>query len=412
MTPRALGLFEAVGVELEYMIVAARGLSVLPVADAVLRAAAGEVVSEVAMGPLSWSNELCLHVIELKTNGPAPGLAGLASSFAGDVTRINAILAPLGGRLMPGGAHPFMDPARETRLWDHEYSPVYAAYDRIFGCTGHGWSNLQSMHINLPFAGDEQFGRLHAAIRLLLPIMPALAASTPMLDARYTGFMDSRLEVYRANSSRVPRVTGLVVPEPVFTKADYERVILEPMYAAIAPLDSEGILQHEWLNSRGAIARFERDAIEIRVLDAQERPAADLSVAALVTATLAALCREQFGSFAGQRQWATQPLAELLLRCLRDAERTPIADAGYARALGYAGPLPCTAGDLWRHLAGVVPAPPDGLDRALEVILDQGCLARRLARALGAEPDAGRILGVYERLCACLRDNEPFLGLP
>jgi gamma-glutamyl:cysteine ligase YbdK (ATP-grasp superfamily) len=409
MTAGALGLFEAVGVELEYMIVASRGLAVMPVADEVLRAAAGEIVSEVAMGPLAWSNELCLHVIELKTNGPAPGLAGLSAAFAGDVARINAILAPLGGRLMPGGAHPFMDPARETRLWNHEYSPVYAAYDRIFGCTGHGWSNLQSMHINLPFAGDDEFGRLHAAIRLLLPIMPALAASTPMLDSRLTGLMDSRLAAYRLNSRRLPRITGLVVPEPVFTRAEYERVILDPMYADIAPLDPDGILRHEWLNSRGAIARFERDAIEIRVLDMQERPAADLAVAALVTAALGALCREDFGGFAGQRQWPVAPLAELFSRCVRDADAAVVADAAYARELGYPGPLPCSAGDLWRSLAARLPAPPDGLDEPARVILEQGCLARRLTAALGPAPDAARIGRVCERLCACLRDNEPFV---
>ncbi|MBF0514864.1 MAG: glutamate--cysteine ligase, partial [Desulfovibrionaceae bacterium] len=374
MTKRALGLFEAVGLELEYMIVAARGLSVLPVADEALRAAAGSVVSEIEMGRLSWSNELCLHVIELKTNGPAPDLRGLAAAFSGDVSRINAILAPLGGRLMPGGAHPFMDPARETKLWNHEYSQVYEAYDRIFQCTGHGWSNLQSMHINLPFAGDEEFGRLHAAIRLLLPIMPALAASTPMLDARPTGFMDSRLMAYRDNSRRVPSVAGLVVPEPVFTRAGYERAVLEPMYADIAPHDPQGILRHEWLNSRGAIARFERGAIEIRVLDTQERPAADLAVAALATGALEALCRERFGSFASQKEWAAAPLAELLWRCARDADEAVVDDPRYARALGFHGPMPCTAADLWRALARVAPEPPDGLGEALRIILEQGCL--------------------------------------
>ncbi|NJL28684.1 MAG: glutamate--cysteine ligase, partial [Thermoanaerobaculia bacterium] len=170
-------LFEVVGVELEYMIVDRETLAVRPVADEVLRAVAGEIVSDVETGELAWSNELVLHVIELKTNGPAPRLAGLEAFFERDVRRINELLAPLGGRLMPTAMHPWMDPHTETRLWPHEYSPVYEAYDRIFGCRGHGWSNLQSLHLNLPFTGDEEFARLHAAVRLLLPILPALAAS-------------------------------------------------------------------------------------------------------------------------------------------------------------------------------------------------------------------------------------------
>ena len=47
MTDKSLHLFEAVGIELEYMIVAEGSLDVLPVADKVLAAAAGQVVAEV-----------------------------------------------------------------------------------------------------------------------------------------------------------------------------------------------------------------------------------------------------------------------------------------------------------------------------------------------------------------------------
>ncbi len=139
------------------------------------------------MGAISWSNELVAHVVELKTSEPAAALAGLAQAFAEHVRRINDLLRPLGARLMPTGMHPWMDPARETRLWPHDYSEVYANFDRIFDCRGHGWSNLQSVHLNLPFADDEEFGRLHAAIRLLLPILPALAASSPIVERRTTG---------------------------------------------------------------------------------------------------------------------------------------------------------------------------------------------------------------------------------
>lgn len=405
----SIGLFEAVGVELEYMIVRADDLSVLPVADQLLKSAAGKIVSEVDMGALRWSNELPLHVIELKTNGPAPGLAGLAQAFAHDLARMNALLAPLGGRLMPGGAHPLMDPHRETRLWDHEYSPVYQAYDRIFHCRGHGWSNLQSMHLNLPFHGDEEFGRLHAAVRLLLPILPGLAASTPLLDGRVTGFLDSRLEVYRNNSLQVPEVTGLVVPEPVFAQAAYQELILAPMYRAIAPLDPEGVLQEEWLNARGAIARFERDTIEIRLLDSQECPRADLAVAGLVLETAKALAEERFTGIKEQQAWETAPLADLLLEGIRHGERAVVRDPAYLRALGIPGCQPCAVADIWAHLARTLLPPEAQRDPALATILTHGPLARRLLTALGPGPDVEAIRRVYRTLCDCLDGNEPFV---
>jgi gamma-glutamyl:cysteine ligase YbdK (ATP-grasp superfamily) len=256
-----LGLFEAFGVELEYMIVDADTLDVRPAADELLAAVGGGYEVEVELGPVAWSNELALHVVEIKTNGPVASLGGLGALFQEHVGRIGSLLAPLDARLLPGGMHPWMDPHAELRLWPHENNRIYATFDRIFGCRGHGWANLQSTHINLPFGDDEEFGRLHAATRLVLPILPGIAASSPFVDGAPSGLMDARLDAYRTNSARVPSVTGHVIPEPVFTRAAYEGRLLQGIYDDLAPLDPEGVLRHEWVNARGCIARFDREVL-------------------------------------------------------------------------------------------------------------------------------------------------------
>ena len=184
MTEATLGLFEGFGIEIEYAIVDAASLDVRPIADALLAAEAGELTGDVLRGRMAWSNELARHVIEVKTTEPEPGLAGLAELFAGEVRRVESRLAPLGARLMPTGMHPWMDPAREFAVWPHGERTIYDAFDRIFDCRGHGWANLQSAHLNLPFDGDDEFGRLHGAIRALLPLLPALAASSPFVEGR------------------------------------------------------------------------------------------------------------------------------------------------------------------------------------------------------------------------------------
>ena len=74
-----------------------------------------------------------------------------------------------------------MNPLTDTELWKHSYSEVYELYNRIFNCKGHGWSNVQSTHINLPFFDDKEFEKLHAAIRIILPLIPGLCASSPIL---------------------------------------------------------------------------------------------------------------------------------------------------------------------------------------------------------------------------------------
>ncbi|MBW7905575.1 MAG: glutamate--cysteine ligase [Phycisphaerae bacterium] len=407
MNTPSFHLFERYGVELEYMLVQRDTLDVAPLADVVLRDAAGETVSDVERDGLCWSNELALHVLELKTARPAPVLAGLAETFQRGVHQVNALAAVHGAVLLPSAMHPWMDPHTQTRLWPHDNSEVYAAFNRVFDCRGHGWSNLQSVHLNLPFAGDEEFGRLHAAIRLLLPLMPALAASSPIVDGRPSGLADTRLEVYRRNCARVPLVTGRVIPEPVFTREQYERGILRPMYAAIAPHDPEGVLQHEWLNARGAIARFDRSTIEIRVLDVQECPQADLAVVELLVAVLRAMVHERWAGAAAQRAWPVETLERVLLGTSRAGGEWLIEDEDYLLQFGCRGPM--RAAEVWRRLAESVVGGEDAWGAPLLTILTHGTLSARLSAAAGAAPAREHLRMIYRRLSECLRAGTPFV---
>ena len=382
--PAPLSLFAGFGVELEYMIVDSQSLSVRPIADALLEAGAGEPTGDVERGEICWSNELVAHVVELKVNSPAPALEPLPGLFQQNVREIQSLLDPLSARLMPAAMHPWMNPERETHLWPGEYSTVYETFDRIFGCQGHGWANLQSVHLNLPFANDAEFARLHAAIRLILPILPALTASSPVMDGRVTGLMDNRLEVYRTNSRKIPSVAGQVIPEQAFSEAEYQARILKPLYAEIAPHDPAGVLRNEWLNARGAIARFSRNAIEIRVMDAQECPLADVSICAAVVAVLRDLVAERWSPLAAQQALDVAPLAAILLPTIRDAEQAVIDNGEYLALFGYPG-TSCTTGELWQHLIGScagLTATQGPWTAPLQTILQQGPLARRIVRAL------------------------------
>ena len=410
--PRRLNLFEAFGVELEYMIVAQDSLDVRPVTDRLIEAESGRIQSEIDLGRISWSNELALHVVELKTTTPEADLTLLTDDFQQHVVRINRRLAAMhpAAQLIPSAMHPWMDPFREMQLWPHEYSSVYEAYNRIFDCRGHGWANLQSVHLNLPFHGDEQFGRLHAAVRLLLPILPGLAASSPMRDGRLTGIMDNRLDVYQGNSARIPSLAGHVIPEAVFTEEEYRRRIFQRMYDDIAPLDPDGVLQDEFLNSRGAIARFDRGSIEIRVIDIQECPAADLAVLQAIVAVLKALCTEEWCTLASQQSVAVEPLYRILSACIRDADEAVIHDDAFLSLFGYQDSQ-CTVKQLWRFLMNrASPELNPASEHALEVILSLGPLARRLAAIVQQRgTERSQLRPVFADLCRALANGEMLL---
>ncbi len=401
-----LGLFEGFGVELEYMVVNEGSLDVAPIVDELFLKYAGSYVSDIERGPLSWSNELVNHVVELKTTMPVGTLDGVAAAFQRDVQEINRMLGEYDARLLPTGMHPWMDPATETKLWPHDNDTIYKAFDRIFDCSGHGWSNLQSAHLNLPFDGDLEFGKLHAAIRLILPLIPALSASTPFIDGRRGGALDERLAVYRFNAKRIPSVCGRVIPEPVYTRAAYEKELLGKIYADIAPHDPEGILQDEFLNARGAIARFGRGSIEIRIIDTQECPAADLAIIALVVTTLENLVRERWSSGAEQAAWPTDRLADIYDRVVVDGDLAVIEDERYLQAFGVSagGGGKATAAEVWHAVLEQVVGAPRLQQHlpSLSVLTKGGPLSRRILRRAGQNPTREKLHEVYAELSQCL----------
>ncbi|MDB5904343.1 MAG: glutamate--cysteine ligase [Betaproteobacteria bacterium] len=410
---RARHLFEGCGIELEYMLVDRASLDVHPIADRVLKDASGAngPVNDYSRGELAWSNELVMHVLELKNVQPTTDLAGLAERFQDEVVGMNRLLGRYGARLLPGGMHPWMNPATQTRLWPHDNAAVYRAYDRLFDCRTHGWANLQAAHVNLPFAGDAEFARLHAAVRVILPILPALAAASPYCDGHAGGILDCRMEAYRRNADAVPELNGSIIPEIVSSRAEYDERILAPMYRAVAPHDPEKVLAHEWLNARGAIARFDRNAIEIRVLDTQEHPRADVAFAAIVMDLAQTLCESVYHKPDPAAQLPTRTLADIFIACTHEADRARISSPEYLALFGMQR-RDCDARALWQFIAerlNRTNAPHAGVWRpTLEHVLARGPLARRLLRAVGPRPSRSALHELYAALAEALERGTPF----
>ncbi|WP_026475523.1 carboxylate-amine ligase [Alkaliflexus imshenetskii] len=405
---KTFSLFEVIGVELEYMIVDRETLAVKPVCDKLLSHAAGKLVSDYDNGAIAWSNEIVNHVVELKTNGPVNTLEGLDSHFHTNVLQINDILLQYNAMLLPSGAHPWMNPFTETKLWEHEYNEIYALYNRIFDCRGHGWSNLQSTHINLPFSGDEEFAILHAAIRLILPLIPAISASTPLLDGRLTGFIDSRLEAYRHNQDKIPSIAGKIVPEAVFSQNEYHERIFKKIVDDITPYDKDGVLEYQFLNSRGAIARFDRGAIEIRLIDIQECPRADLAIVACIVALLKKLTRGDFIPLEAQQAWSEHRLYDILLDTIQHGEDAIIHNPEYLKLWGMPD-KPVTASELWKYLLPLLKMEMDSESfNDVAFIVEKGTLSSRIINALNGDTSLERQMKIYRQLSESLITNQLF----
>ena len=456
-------IWERFGVEMEFMIVDRDTLNVLPRADVPLgKDKDGNQLSDIEYDDIGLSNELVSHVLEFKCAHPKSTFDGLGKRFFHEIRRANKKLEKINAMLLPSACHPFMDPA-EMKLWPYDCLDIYQTYDRIFNCKGHGWANLQSTHLNLSFDGDEEFGELHAAIRLILPLIPAIAASSPYLDGKYTGYRDARINVYRHNQDKVPEITGQVIPEQAYSYDEYNKMIFDKVKKAIAPYDTEHLLNHFFLNSRGAIARFDRGAIEIRLVDIQECPNADIAIAELEIATLKAIVNGKFaasrsgnaagssdsatGNAAGSsasseniaansvphtlkeyreflRNFDTTRLAELLNKTVKDAENATIDWSEYLAVFGMnfatasastspaatpAATSPAntiTAGDLWKHIYSIVKNDLTEVSQSvMEKMLERGTLSSALYKALGDSPSHEAFVSEYKKLADCLAHN-------
>lgn len=405
-----LHLFEAFGVELEYMIVDKETLNVKPITEVLLTEESGEISGEVEHGEIAWSNELVSHVIEIKSNGPKSDLNILAENFQKNIADINNRLSSHNAMLMSSAAHPWMNPSTETLLWPHDSNEVYLAYDRIFNCKGHGWSNLQSTHINLPFYDDEEFSKLHTAIRFLLPLIPGLTASSPILNAKFTGYYDRRLYYYERNQSKIPVLTGKVIPERIYSKHGYQKYIYDKIAEAILPFDTDNILKPIWLNSRGAIARFDRGAIEIRIIDLQECPKADMSVVALIVQLLKLLVEGQLVSFEKQKSFETSALQEIFHVVVKDGSKALVEKSAYLNALGFEHSV--NAGKIWQDLIGIVcekfPEEMNPWRDSLIQMTSNGTLSERIVEALNGDYSRENLKSVYQKLADCLNQNQLF----
>ena len=399
-------IFSVLGLEIEYMLVDRDTLDIQPKSDRILHQLAGEPVSEVSLGDIAISNELVMHVLELKNNGPKPRTAPVAAQFQQAILQLQPILEAHHLQLLPTAAHPWMNPLTQTHRWPYGNREVYEQYDAIFDCRGHGWANLQSMHMNLPFSNDHEFSQLHNTIRMILPLLPALAASSPLIEGKPTGLLDSRLFFYEKNQQRIPSITGDVTLEFVQSAAEYHEKILAPMYRDIKPFDPLGILQHQWLNSRGAIAKFDISAIEIRLLDSQECVNADIAIAHAIQAILHRWHEQS-------RLHLEQPcdsgrLKAIYDRSIKDGLNTRIDDTLVLDQWQ----LPkrnMTARDVWSFLIERVSADlTQTSQEALAHILRHGNLSERILRACQNVYTRETIERVYRQLGNCLLTNQMF----
>lgn len=269
-------------------------LKALPIVNKIIKDFHGRIVNFVEQPHFTFGKEIQLHVMEVKPNAPFRSPEIFEETMQEAVLNLTDFLeSKYNAHLLGTGMHPLLK-LEETGVWPHRHRKIYQAYSDVFDLNRHGWLNIQSFQLNIPYSNEKSAIFLHNMLAEICAYLPAMSASSPIYEGKLGEHVDNRLFFYAINQKEVPSVTGDVIPEYIFSVGQYRKEVIEKYSLDLANAGAnECLLFKEWVNSRGVIFRFERKAIEIRIMDEQECVKSDVALSCFIRAVLRGLMEEK-----------------------------------------------------------------------------------------------------------------------
>ena len=407
---RRYPLFSAYSLSVEHAIVDRTTLQVLPLASVVLEALASVPVAEGERHDVELAPGVAAHTLVLRNTKVMRKTPKWAHKLAVLSAQAQRILDAHNATVLSGGAHPFYVPARDASVGNGLPPEVRTVCDALFDTRKHGWSNDQGLKLGLYFDKADEFAKAHAAVRLLLPLIPGLAAASPILEGKITDAMDARLDAHFTAFARVPELVGPMVPEAVFDTDAHDRAILSPIAQALVAHDSGNVLDAHTMDARGATTQFDPGIIHLHVIDAQECPNADLAVVEFIIAVLKALVNGRWVSNYLQRAWAADELRAILLDTIKEGDQAMIGNRDYLLMFGLMQQEAMPALKVWQHLfVELYPELSPAARTHIAHILEHGTLATRIMARAGKRPTAEKLREAYAALAQSHSANAAFL---
>jgi gamma-glutamyl:cysteine ligase YbdK (ATP-grasp superfamily) len=227
--------------------------------------------------------------MEVKASSPFKSPTQFEETMQNAVSTLNHIVRNHGALLLGTGMHPLLK-LKDTAIWPHYHRKIYQEYGKIFNLNQHGWLNIQSFHLNLPYQKEADGILMHNLLGNLCAYLPAVAASSPIYEGKNGLDTDNRLQFYKINQKEIQSITGEVIPEYASSFSQYKRDVIGRYSEDLAKAGAgKTLLFREWVNSRGVIFRFDRSALEIRVMDEQECVKSDVALSCFIRSALRGL---------------------------------------------------------------------------------------------------------------------------
>jgi glutamate---cysteine ligase / carboxylate-amine ligase len=272
-TATAREVFEAskdftVGLEEEFAILDPVTLELASRFDELREAAAEDTVLDASI-----SSELILSEIEIRS-GRHETFAGAVAAQRDVRRRLFALANSRGAALGATGTHPFSD-YREQRFIESEH------YRRVAGGLQYvaKRNNTFSLHVHVGVHDPDRAVRVCDRLRPVLPLLLAISANSPYLDARDSGLHSARTQAFTKSFPRCG------VPDTFGGWAAYAEYV-DFLVATRSIIEFTQV----WWSIR---PHFAFGTVEVRICDAQATAGESEGLAALITACVAQATRDE-----------------------------------------------------------------------------------------------------------------------
>jgi carboxylate-amine ligase len=272
-TTQAREVFEAstdftVGLEEEFAILDPGTLALASRFDELREAAVSDPVLDGSI-----SSELILSEIEIRSGRNDSFTTAVAAQR--DVRRrLFALAHSRGAALGATGTHPFSDYREQSFIETEHYRRVSEGLQWVAKR-----NNTFSLHVHVGIQGPDRAVRVCDRLRPVLPLLLAISANSPYLDARDSGLHSARTQSFTKSFPRCG------IPDAFGTWAAYAEYV-DFLVATRSIIEFTQV----WWSIR---PHFAFGTVEVRICDAQATATESEGLAALITACVAQAARDE-----------------------------------------------------------------------------------------------------------------------
>jgi gamma-glutamyl:cysteine ligase YbdK (ATP-grasp superfamily) len=391
---------EVFGPEHEFSLVNSE-MKPMPIAEEVINEYYGRIsncVRAVIYSPkFDISKEFPLQLVEIKARKPFSSPEFFEESMQAAMRSfLDFIDKKYHAHLLGTGMHPLLR-LEETGTRPHD--KIAQEFSKVFPLRRHGWLNIQSFQLNLPYSTEEEAVSLHNVLAYLCAYLPAISASSPICEGYSTLFDDFRLYNYKMKCQEIPSITGDVVPEYISSFEQF-RSRVSDRYSRDLSLAGVSIEDFaSYVNQRMVVFKFARNAIEIRAMDEQECIKSDVALSCFIRSTIRGLMALN-----------NEPLPHQIL--VNDYNSI-IKNGLEAEVLNPKGK---TAGQICQCFLNLSLKYADEQERKylwiIEKRIKEGNLSKLIRRRILNRSQKTTldeaIISIYSKLAKCASDNQPY----